>query len=96
MQDTKIPALSSHMYKLDEDVTSIRDTMEGLKQSVQKLHDCKMGVKDFIEMQSRPQQQCSSESKRIGVMSIGDNTRVRSTQGRPFGVDIQTSRETQS
>ena len=35
VQDTKMRALSCNMYKLDEDVTSIRDTMEGLKQSVQ-------------------------------------------------------------
>ena len=51
-----------YIYKLDEDVTSTRDTMEGLKQSVQTLHECTMGVKGFIERQSRPQQQRSSES----------------------------------
>ena len=37
VQNTKMQALSSNMYKLDEDVTSITDTMEGLKQSVQTL-----------------------------------------------------------
>ena len=31
-------ALSSNMYKLDNHVTSIRDTTGGLKQSKQKLH----------------------------------------------------------
>ena len=89
-------ALSSNKYKLDEDVTFITDTMEGLKQSVQSLHECTTGVKDFIERQSRLQQQRSSESQRIGAMSRGDNTLVRPTQGRPSGVDIQYSRDTQS
>ena len=55
-----------------------------------------MGVNDFIERQSRPQQQLISESQRIGAMSRGDHTLVRPTQGRPFGVDTQNNRQTQS
>ena len=38
MKDTKMRVLSSNMYKLDNDVTSISDTTEGLKQSKQTLH----------------------------------------------------------
>ena len=37
MKDTRMRALSSNMYKLDDDMTSISDTTGGLKQSKQKL-----------------------------------------------------------
>ena len=96
VQDTKMRVMTNEMYKLDEDMTSIKDTMEGLIQSVETLHDCTMGVKNFIEQQNRPQWERNSGNQRIGLMSRGDSTLITSSQGTAAFGDGQPDTDQES
>lgn len=79
IHDAKMRAMATEMYKLDDDVASIKGTMEGLKQSVQALQECTMGVKNLIEQHNRPQHFMDNEG--TGSISRGDGTLAASAEG---------------